>query len=60
MLHLLVLTSIDKLIFKLKMLFAFFTYQAILMRRSKSTVLSLPLQLERPGVTNVVYVCDFQ
>jgi hypothetical protein len=48
---LLVLTSLDQLIFKLKILFAFVTKQATLMRRS--TVLSLPLQIvfPAPGLT---------
>ncbi len=41
--HLLVLTSLDQLILKMKVLFTFVTEQAILMRRS--TVLSLSLQL---------------
>jgi hypothetical protein len=44
---LLVLTSLDQLIFILKILFTCFTQQATLMRRS--TVLSLPLQLVFPG-----------
>jgi hypothetical protein len=43
MVDLLVLTSLDQLIFILKILFTFDTKQAILIRRS--TVLSLPLQL---------------
>jgi hypothetical protein len=45
--ELLVLTSLDQLLFILKILFTFFTKQATLMRRS--TVLSLPLQLVFPG-----------
>jgi len=44
---LLVLTSLDLLVFKLKIIFSFFTKQATLMRRS--TVLSLPPQLVFPG-----------
>jgi len=48
--NLLVLTSLDQLIFKLKILFTFFTKQATLMRRS--TVLSLPLQLVFPDDTD--------
>jgi hypothetical protein len=44
---LLVLTSLDQLIFILKILFSFLTKQATLMRRS--TVPSLPPQLEFPG-----------
>jgi hypothetical protein len=44
---LLVLTSLDQLILKLKILFGFVTKQATLMR--KSTVLSIPLQLGFPG-----------
>ncbi len=40
---LLVLTSLDKLLFQLKILLTFFTKQATSMRRS--VVLSLPLQL---------------
>jgi hypothetical protein len=48
---LLVLTSLDQLIFKLKILFfLFFTKQATLMRRS--TVLSLPPHLVFPGKAN--------
>ncbi len=46
---LLVLTSLDKLLFILKILFAFFTKQATFMRRS--TVLSIHLQLVFPGWT---------
>jgi hypothetical protein len=42
----LVLTSLDQLIFKLKIIFSFFAKQATLMRRS--TVLSLPRQLVFP------------
>jgi hypothetical protein len=44
---LLVLTSLDQLISKLKILFSFFIKQPTLMRRS--TVLILPLQLVFPG-----------
>jgi hypothetical protein len=44
---LLVLTSLDHLLFKSKMLFTFFTKQANLMRRS--TVSSLPPQLVFPS-----------
>jgi hypothetical protein len=46
--NLLVLTSLDQLIFKLKILFTFVTKQVTLMRRS--TVLSLPLQLVFPDL----------
>jgi hypothetical protein len=46
---LLVLTSLDTLLFTLKILFPFDTKQATLMRRS--TVLSLLLQLVFPGLT---------
>ncbi len=45
--NLLVLTSLDQLLFKLKILWTFFTKQATLMRRS--SVLSLPPQLVFPG-----------
>ncbi len=45
---LLVLFSLYKLIFELKILFTCVTKQATLMRRS--TVPSLPLQLEFPGL----------
>ncbi len=41
--ELLVLTNLDQLVFKLKIVFSYFTKQATLMRRS--TVLSLPSQL---------------
>ncbi len=44
---LLELTSLDQLLFILKILLTFFTKQPTLMRRS--TVLSLPIQLEFPG-----------
>ena len=44
---LLVLTTIDELLFISKILFTFVTKQATLTRRS--TVLSLPLQLAFPG-----------
>ncbi len=44
---LLVLTSLDQLLFKLKVFFFFLTKQASLIKRS--TVLSLPLQLVFPG-----------
>jgi hypothetical protein len=44
---LLVLTSLDQLLFMLEILFAFVTKQAILIRRS--TVLSLLVQLVFPG-----------
>jgi hypothetical protein len=44
---LLVLTSLDLLVFILKILFSFFTKQATLMTRS--TVLSLPPQLVFPA-----------
>jgi hypothetical protein len=44
---LLVLTSLDQLIFKLKKIFTIVTKQAALTGRS--TVLSLPLQLVFPG-----------
>jgi hypothetical protein len=47
--HLLVLTTLDQLLFILKALFTSFTKQATLMRRS--TVLSLPLQLVSPDKT---------
>jgi hypothetical protein len=49
MVDLLVLTSLEKLLLKTKILLMCFTKQAILMRRS--TLLSLPLQLVFPGVT---------
>jgi hypothetical protein len=45
-----VLNSLDQLIFKLKIVFAFVTKQATLMRRS--TVLSLPLQFVFPVQDN--------
>jgi hypothetical protein len=45
----LVLTSLEKLFLKMKILLMCFTKQAILMWRS--TLLSLPLQLVFPGVT---------
>ncbi len=47
---LLVLTSLDQLVFILKILFSFFTKQATCMRRS--TALSLPLQLVFPDSTH--------
>jgi hypothetical protein len=47
MVDLLVLTSLDQLIFVLKILFTLVSKQATLMRRS--AVLSLPLQLVFPG-----------
>ncbi len=53
---LLVLTSLDKLLFMLKILFIFATKQAILIRRS--TILSLPLQLVIPTVSIIIYYCD--
>jgi hypothetical protein len=46
---LLVPTSLDQLLLKMKILFMCFTKQTILMRRS--IVLSLPLQLVFPGLT---------
>ncbi len=49
---LLVLTSLDQLIFKLEILFSFLTKQAILMRRS--TVLSFPPQLVFPAIRYIV------
>jgi hypothetical protein len=48
--NLLVLTSLDQLLFILKLLFTSFTKQATLMRGA--TVLSLPLQLVFPGLSN--------
>ncbi len=47
---LLILTSLDELIFILKMFVTFFTKQAALMRRS--SVLNLPLQSVFPGAGN--------
>ncbi len=47
---LLVLTSLDKLILILKIIFLFFTKQASLIRRS--TALSLPPKLVFPGIGN--------
>jgi len=44
---LLIQTSLDQLLFILKILFTFFTKQSTLMRRS--TVLSLPPQVKFPG-----------
>jgi hypothetical protein len=49
MVDLLVLTSSDMLLFKLKILFTCVTKQTTLRRRS--TVLSLPLQLVFPALT---------
>jgi hypothetical protein len=49
---LLVLTSLDQLLFLLKILFTLFTKQATLMRRS--TVPSLPFQLGFPGLSKVI------
>jgi hypothetical protein len=49
---LLILTSLDQLIFVLKVLFTLFTKQATLTRRS--TVLSLPPQLVFPDISNQV------
>jgi hypothetical protein len=50
MIDLLVLTSLDQLLFRLKIFFSFLTKQANSMRRS--TVLSLSLQLVFPDRTN--------
>jgi hypothetical protein len=47
---LLAVTGLDQLLFVLKILFILFTKHATLKRRS--TVLSLPLQLGFPAVTN--------
>jgi hypothetical protein len=47
--ELLVLNSLDKLLFELKILLPFFTKQATLMRRS--TVLSIPTLLVFPGLS---------
>jgi hypothetical protein len=46
---LLVLTSLDQLLFIMKILFKCFTKQATVLRRS--TVLSLPLKLVFPGLS---------
>ncbi len=51
---LLVLTSFDKLLYILKILFSYFTKQVTPIRRS--TVLSLPLQLVFPGGTHSLYM----
>jgi hypothetical protein len=55
---LLVLTSLDQLLFILKILFAFLETLATLMRRS--TVLNHPLQLVFPDVTLTAILRHFQ
>jgi len=52
---LLVPTSKDQLLFILKILFTFFTKQAMLMRRS--TVLSLPVEIVFPVASRVAIFC---
>ncbi len=52
---LLVLTSLDQLLFILKILFSFVTKQATLKRRS--TVLSLPPYLVFPVYAHILFTC---